>query len=75
MVKAFVVLREGEKLTASELRGFLKDKLASFEMPRRIEFTDEIPKTLLGKPLRRELVAREQRRNVTGDDETEEALT
>ena len=75
IVKAFVVLREGEKLTASELRGFLKDKLASFEMPRRIEFTDEIPKTLLGKPLRRELVAREQRRNVTGDDETEEALT
>ncbi len=59
IVKAFVVLEEGEKIKAAELRAFLKDRLASFEMPRRIQFVKSIPKTMLGKPLRRELVARE----------------
>jgi long-chain acyl-CoA synthetase len=62
IVKAFVVLRPGEKIKAAELRAFLKDRLASFEMPRRIQFTKAIPKTMLGKPLRRELVAREWRK-------------
>lgn len=62
LVKAFVKLREGETLRAGELRRFLKDKVAPFELPRRIEFLDEIPKTLVGKPLKRELVAREARR-------------
>ncbi len=62
VVKAFVVLREGAKLQGLELRQFLKDKVAPFELPRRFEFLDEIPKTVVGKPLRRELVARELRR-------------
>ncbi len=62
IVKAFVVLRPGEKLKAAELRAFLKDRLASFEIPRRIQFIKAIPKTMLGKPLRRELVAREWRK-------------
>jgi long-chain acyl-CoA synthetase len=59
IVKAFVVLRPGEKIKAADLRAFLKDRLASFEMPRRIQFIKVIPKNMLGKPLRRELVARE----------------
>ncbi len=62
IVKAFVVLRSGEKLKAADLRAFLKDRLASFEMPRRIQFAKAIPKNMLGKPLRRELVAREWRK-------------
>jgi len=41
---------------------FLKNKLAPFEIPRDIEFRDEIPKTLVGKPSRRELVAEEIKR-------------
>ncbi len=57
VVKAFVVLRDGVTLTASELRTFLKERLAPFEVPRKVEFVDEIPKTLIGKPLRRALVA------------------
>ena len=59
IVKAFVALRPGEKIKAAELRAFLKTRLASFETPRRIQFVKAIPKTMLGKPLRRELVARE----------------
>ncbi|MFQ5958851.1 MAG: long-chain fatty acid--CoA ligase [Alphaproteobacteria bacterium] len=62
IVKAYVKLRDGAELTAAELRAFLEDKLAPFEMPRRVEFRDEIPKTLVGKPLRRELIAEELRR-------------
>ena len=62
IVKAFVVLHPGKKIKAAELRAFLKDRLASFEMPRRIEFIKAIPKNILGKPLRRELVAREWRK-------------
>lgn len=62
LVKAYVILTDGARLNAPGLRTFLKDKLASFEMPRRIEFVDEIPRTMLGKPLRRELIAEELRR-------------
>jgi long-chain acyl-CoA synthetase len=49
-------------LKASGLREFLKDKLASFEIPRRVEFRDEIPKTLIGKPSRRTLIEEELRK-------------
>ena len=62
IVKAYVKLRGGQKLTTVALRTFLKDKLAPFELPRRIQFRDHIPKTALGKPLRRELVAEELRK-------------
>jgi len=44
---------------AGELRAFLKDRLATYEMPRRFEFRKDIPKTMLGKPMRRELVEAE----------------
>jgi long-chain acyl-CoA synthetase len=62
VVKAFVKTRDGMGLTGAELREFLQDKLAPFEIPRRVEFREEIPKTLVGKPLRRALVADDQRR-------------
>ncbi len=59
VIKAYVKLHEGAELKAMELRDFLKDKLAAFEIPRRIEFRDEIPKTLIGKPSRRALIEEE----------------
>ncbi len=62
VVKAFVVLADGLTLTASDLRSFLKERLAVFEVPRKVEFVEEIPKTLIGKPLRRALVAYNRRR-------------
>ncbi len=65
-VKAYVKLRSGGHLTTAELRAFLKDKLAPFEIPREIEFRDIIPKTLVGKPSRRELVAEEIKRKKSG---------
>ena len=54
-VKAFVSLRPGKTATAEELIAFAKGRLAAYKYPRQIEFIDEIPKTVTGKPLRREL--------------------
>jgi long-chain acyl-CoA synthetase len=62
IIKAYVKLRDGAELKATGLRGFLKDELAGFEIPRRVEFRDEIPKTLIGKPSRRELIEEELRK-------------
>ena len=59
IVKAFVKLRPGESITAAELRRFLRDKLAPFETPRQIEFRDTLPKTLIGKLSKKELIAEE----------------
>jgi long-chain acyl-CoA synthetase len=56
-VVAWVVLRPGFSATATELRAFCKEKLAPFKIPSRIEFRTELPKTMVGKVLRRALVA------------------
>ena len=58
--KAFVTLAEGQTTTPDELRDFLKDKLNKIEMPRAIEIRDELPKTLIGKLSKKELIAEEQ---------------
>lgn len=58
-VKAFVKLRAGKSLDAEGLNTFLKDTLSVIEMPKQIEFRDELPKTLIGKLSKKELVAEE----------------
>ena len=62
IVKAFVVLRSGEQATQDEIREFAKGRLAAYKVPRSVEFRDELPKTLIGKVLRRALVEEEQAR-------------
>ena len=58
-VKAFVKLRAGQSLDSEGLTAFLKDKLSAIEMPKQIEFRDELPKTLIGKLSKKELIAEE----------------
>jgi long-chain acyl-CoA synthetase len=58
-VKAFVSLKEGASLTADELIAFCKERMAAYKYPRQVEFVDELPKTVSGKMLRRELRERE----------------
>ena len=58
--KAFVRLRAGETLSDTELRDFLKDKLSKIEMPSQIEFRSELPRTMVGKLSKKELIAEEQ---------------
>lgn len=55
VVKAFVVLKEGMQVTEEELIAFCKEKLAKYKVPQSIEFRDELPKTFVGKVLRRQL--------------------
>jgi len=57
--KAFVKLKDGEQLTESEMKSFLEDKLSKIEMPSEIEFRLELPKTIIGKLSKKELVAEE----------------
>jgi long-chain acyl-CoA synthetase len=54
-VKAWVVLRPGQSATEADLRGFCREKLAPYKVPSRIEFRTELPKTMVGKVLRRAL--------------------
>jgi long-chain acyl-CoA synthetase len=54
-VRAFVVLKDNEGLTADELTAFLRERLAAFKVPRQVEFRPELPKTVVGKALRRVL--------------------
>ena len=54
-VKVFAVLHEGQSLTAEELIAFCREKLTAYKVPKHVEFINELPKTNVGKVLRREL--------------------
>ena len=54
-VKAFVSLKPGQSATADELIAFCKNQMAAYKYPREVELVDELPKTVTGKILRREL--------------------
>jgi len=58
--KAFVVLKTGQAASDTELKAFVKDRLAPYKYPRQIAFVDELPKTATGKIQRFRL--REQER-------------
>jgi long-chain acyl-CoA synthetase len=54
-IKVFVALKEGESATEEELINYCKDKLATYKLPTEIEFREELPKTNVGKVLKKEL--------------------
>jgi long-chain acyl-CoA synthetase len=54
-IKAFVALKEGESATGQELIDFCKGKIAVYKLPTEIEFRDELPKSAVGKILRKDL--------------------
>jgi len=55
-VKAWVVLRAGHELTVDELREHCRQDLAAYKVPKHVEFTTALPKSTIGKVLRRKLV-------------------
>ena len=55
-VKAWIVVKPGENLTVEELKAYCKEHLAPYKVPSHYEFRTELPKTTVGKILRRELV-------------------
>ena len=64
VVKAYVALREGAAASPEDLIAFCRQRLAPHKVPKAVEFRDTLPKTLIGKILRRALVE-EDRRSVT----------
>jgi long-chain acyl-CoA synthetase len=60
-VWAWVVLRAGAQVSAEELRAHCKTGLAPYKVPSHIEFRASLPKTMVGKVLRRQLVAEAHR--------------
>jgi long-chain acyl-CoA synthetase len=61
-VKAFIVLKEGGQATAEEIEAFCRQHLAAYKVPRLVEFRSELPKTIVGKVLRRLLVEEEKQK-------------
>ena len=65
-VKAYVKLADGAGLDAAGLTAFLKDKLSPIEMPKQIEFRDSLPRTMIGKLSRKDLLEEEKRKAAAG---------
>ncbi len=62
-VKAYVILKEGETATAEAIIQFCKGKMAKYKVPTAVEFRSELPKTNVGKILRRMLVEEERQKS------------
>ncbi len=69
-VKAWVVLKPDQTASVEELQDWCRERLAPFKVPSQIEFRDELPKTTVGKILRRELV-RQDKEKVEVEAESE----
>ncbi len=54
-LKAFVVVRSGKNVSEDDLKGYVKDNLATYKTPREVVFLDELPRNPTGKVLKREL--------------------
>lgn len=55
VVKVFVVPKQSEKLDEEEIKTWCRERLAVYKVPKQVEFRDSLPKSLVGKVLRREL--------------------
>ncbi len=65
-IKVFVVLKAGESATEEEMIEFCKGKLATYKLPTEIEFREELPKTNIGKILRKDLKKEEMEKRGKG---------
>jgi long-chain acyl-CoA synthetase len=59
-VKAFIVLKAGESATEDEIEAFCRERLTAYKVPKSYEFRKELPKTMVGKVLRRALIEEER---------------
>jgi long-chain acyl-CoA synthetase len=66
LIKAYIVLNEGMHASPAEILDHCRKELARFKVPKRVEFRPDLPKTLVGKVLRRVLVEQELRKGAGG---------
>ena len=59
---ALQVLHKDQQVTADEIRDYCREKLAAYKIPKHVEFRDSLPKSMVGKVLRRELVSEQLRK-------------
>jgi len=59
-VKAFIVLKPGQKMDNDEIDKFMRENLTAYKVPKEYEFVADLPKTMVGKVLRRALVEQEK---------------
>ena len=64
-VKVYIVLRDGETATEQEIIDYCHARMARYKVPKFVEFRTELPKSLVGKVLRRELLAEERLRRAS----------
>ncbi len=62
VIKAYVVLKEGQEATEEEIIEFCRHEMAKFKVPKFVEFRRELPKTIVGKVLRRVLLDEEMKK-------------
>ena len=62
-VKAWVVLAEGKSATAEEIQAWCREKMTGYKVPKFVEFRDVLPKTMVGKVLRRVLIEEEAKKS------------
>ncbi|SDK95776.1 long-chain acyl-CoA synthetase [Maridesulfovibrio ferrireducens] len=55
VIKVYIVLKEGQSMDRTEVIAYCREKLAGYKVPRKVEFRKELPKTMVGKVLRRAL--------------------
>ncbi|MDQ6421308.1 long-chain fatty acid--CoA ligase [Paenibacillus sp. LHD-117] len=68
-VKAFIVLKEGWHVSRSQLDRWCRDRLAAYKVPHQYDFRETLPKTMVGKVLRRKLAEEEAERQATGKED------
>ena len=61
-VKAFIVLKKGQNATEDEIQAFCRERLTAYKVPKFYEFRDDLPKTMVGKVLRRALAEEEKKK-------------
>ncbi|MCG8531169.1 MAG: long-chain fatty acid--CoA ligase [Desulfovibrionales bacterium] len=62
IIKVYIVPKKGEELTKAEILSHCREKLANYKVPKQVEFRDELPKTIVGKVLRRALRDEEEQK-------------
>jgi long-chain acyl-CoA synthetase len=65
-VKAWIVLKPGQECTPQEIQSFCKERLTAYKVPRHVEFRTELPKSMVGKIMRRILQEEEAKKTKTG---------
>jgi len=72
ILKAYIVPKAGENISAAEIMAFCREKLAAYKVPRLIEFRDELPKSMVGKILRRALRDEEEQKIISKKNESKQ---